>query len=118
VPESFKVLVKELQSLCLDISVLDEQGRKIDLKGDEGDDMSENMRDRSFYKSSDEEFVKRGYSVQDVELDEVFEEDPVDDEEVEVDSELEDVLDEDELFVDFEDIPEGDLENEEKEEDV
>ena len=26
VPESFKVLVKELQSLCLDIQVLDEDG--------------------------------------------------------------------------------------------
>ena len=32
VPESFKVLVKELQSLCLDIKVLDKQGEEIDLK--------------------------------------------------------------------------------------
>ncbi len=32
VPESFKVLVKELQSLGLDIKVLDKQGEEIDLK--------------------------------------------------------------------------------------
>ena len=32
IPESFKVLVKELQSLCLDVSVLDANGEEIDLK--------------------------------------------------------------------------------------
>ncbi len=32
IPESFKVLVKELQSLCLDIHVLDEDGEEIELK--------------------------------------------------------------------------------------
>ncbi|MBD9070853.1 MAG: DNA-directed RNA polymerase subunit beta [Ruminococcaceae bacterium] len=32
IPESFKVLVKELQSLCLDVSVLDADGEEIDLK--------------------------------------------------------------------------------------
>ena len=40
VPESFKVLVKELQSLGLDVKVLDGEGEEIDLKqnidGDEG----------------------------------------------------------------------------------
>ena len=35
VPESFKVLVKELQSLCLDIQVLDKDGNQIELKDDE-----------------------------------------------------------------------------------
>ena len=35
VPESFKVLVKELQSLCLDIQVLDADGNQIELKEDE-----------------------------------------------------------------------------------
>ena len=35
VPESFKVLVKELQSLCLDIQVLDADGNVIELKEDE-----------------------------------------------------------------------------------
>ena len=31
VPESFKVLVKELEALCLDVNVLDEEGNKIEL---------------------------------------------------------------------------------------
>ncbi|MBQ8797075.1 MAG: DNA-directed RNA polymerase subunit beta, partial [Oscillospiraceae bacterium] len=38
VPESFKVLVKELQALCLDIRVLDENGNEIELKEDEDED--------------------------------------------------------------------------------
>ena len=38
VPESFKVLVKELQALCLDIRVLDEQGNEIELREDDDDD--------------------------------------------------------------------------------
>ena len=37
VPESFKVLVKELQALCLDIRVLDENENEIELKDDEDD---------------------------------------------------------------------------------
>ena len=32
VPESFKVLVKELQALCLDVRVLDDQGEEIELR--------------------------------------------------------------------------------------
>ena len=35
VPESFKVLVKELQSLCLNIQILDADGSEIELKEDE-----------------------------------------------------------------------------------
>ena len=38
VPESFKVLVKELQSLCLDVKILDEEGNEVDLKDDDDDD--------------------------------------------------------------------------------
>ncbi|MBE6978029.1 MAG: DNA-directed RNA polymerase subunit beta [Ruminococcaceae bacterium] len=38
VPESFKVLVKELQALCLDIRVLDEKGNEIELRDEEEDD--------------------------------------------------------------------------------
>ena len=38
VPESFKVLVKELQALCLDIRVLDENGNEIELKEDDDED--------------------------------------------------------------------------------
>ena len=38
VPESFKVLVKELQSLTLDVRVMDENGEEIDLKQNFDDD--------------------------------------------------------------------------------
>ena len=41
VPESFKVLIKELQSLCLDVKVLDEHDEEIDLKQDFDDEGSE-----------------------------------------------------------------------------
>ncbi|MBL7574416.1 DNA-directed RNA polymerase subunit beta [Peptoniphilus asaccharolyticus DSM 20463] len=37
VPESFKVLIKELQSLALEIKVLDEYGNDVDLEVDEDD---------------------------------------------------------------------------------
>ena len=50
VPESFKVLVKELQALCLDVRVLDEQGNEVDLKDDEDDD-------DGVYESHDEQVV-------------------------------------------------------------
>ena len=41
IPESFKVLIKELQSLSLDVRVLDRAGEEIDLKQhfDEDDDI-------------------------------------------------------------------------------
>jgi len=42
VPESFKVLVKELQSLCLDVRVLSEETGEVEIK--EGDDDSDYRR--------------------------------------------------------------------------
>ena len=41
IPESFKVLIKELQSLCLDVKVLDENDEEIDLKQDFDDEGSD-----------------------------------------------------------------------------
>ena len=38
VPESFKVLVKELQALCLDVRVLDEAGNEIELRDEDEDE--------------------------------------------------------------------------------
>ncbi len=37
IPESFKVLVKEMQSLCLDVEVMSEDGKEIQLKEDDED---------------------------------------------------------------------------------
>ena len=69
IPESFKVLIKELQSLALDVKVLDKDNQEIDLKQTfEDDDIGLHpMLDESDYVE-DGEF--EGYSVEDVELEE------------------------------------------------
>ena len=41
VPESFKVLIKELQSLALDVKVLDENKHEVELKDDLEDEPSD-----------------------------------------------------------------------------
>ena len=74
VPESFKVLVKELQSLCLDIQVLDAQGNPIELREDE-DAMdtfnlarmdADDERSRSAYtEDMAAEFQESGYDIED-----------------------------------------------------
>ena len=61
VPESFKVLVKELQSLCLDIKVLDKDGQEIEIKEDDEDDYIPGMRDD--YRASEEDFSDAGFSI-------------------------------------------------------
>ena len=61
VPESFKVLVKELQSLCLDIKVLNKDGQEIELKEDDEDDYIPGMRDD--YRASEEDFSDAGFSI-------------------------------------------------------
>ena len=62
VPESFKVLMKELQSLCLDIRVLDAQGNEIELKDDEDDGYQGGRRDYDDfdYTTDEGEFAKNG----------------------------------------------------------
>ena len=52
VPESFKVLIKELQALCLDMRVLDKDGNEIELKDDDDDDYQPPRDD--FYDRDDE----------------------------------------------------------------
>ena len=72
VPESFKVLIKELQSLCLDVRVLDENGAEIELKDDDDDDYipSDDVREE-LYQGSDDEITAEGYSIDDVPADEL-----------------------------------------------
>lgn len=66
VPESFKVLVKELQSLCLDIRVLDEDGNEIELKDDDDDDMVYTGGHET-YVADENEAASAGYEVADAE---------------------------------------------------
>ena len=63
VPESFKVLLKELQSLCLDVRILDKEGNEIELKDDDEDDFIPSGRDE--YRSDDSEIEASGYSIED-----------------------------------------------------
>ncbi|MDD6679520.1 MAG: DNA-directed RNA polymerase subunit beta [Firmicutes bacterium] len=60
VPESFKVLIKELQALCLDIRVLDEQGNEIELK-DEDDDTGY-VSDDTQLVVNEEEIIGSGFN--------------------------------------------------------
>ena len=76
VPESFKVLVKELQSLCLDIQVLDENGNEIELKEDEDALDTFNLArmdaddDRQLRFADEDELADAGYEeVDDEEVD-------------------------------------------------
>ena len=69
VPESFKVLVKELQALCLDIQVLDEHGNEIELKDDEdeGGYQPGRFRDDDYERyqdvGSENEFAEAGFTM-------------------------------------------------------
>ena len=67
VPESFKVLVKELQSLCLDIRVLDKDGQEIELKDDDDDDFVPKMKDEMYDTTSDDDEIEaEGYTIEDI----------------------------------------------------
>ncbi|MDY2977508.1 MAG: DNA-directed RNA polymerase subunit beta, partial [Oscillospiraceae bacterium] len=70
IPESFKVLVKELQALCLDIKVLDAQGEEIELRDDEeeGYQNINQIRDDDDYgpyreEGADAQFSAAGYTI-------------------------------------------------------
>ena len=64
VPESFKVLVKELQSLGLDIRVLDKNMEEIELITDDDDDSYEKILREDSY-GSDKEFAAAGFGFED-----------------------------------------------------
>ena len=65
IPEAFKVLVKELQSLCLDVTLLDENGNMVELHDDEDDDIPD-YQEGEYYAESDEELDAAGFSVEDI----------------------------------------------------
>ena len=63
VPESFKVLVKELQALCLDIRVLDVNGNEIELRDEEDDDEIMYTPDQELVIGSTEEVLESGFNI-------------------------------------------------------
>ena len=92
VPESFKVLIKELQSLGLDVKVLDRDNLEIDLKQnfDDDDDIGFKPSDDSFDEPNVETDDMDGYTVQDVE----------DEMESAADSDLDDIFGSDDSYED------------------
>ena len=75
VPESFKVLIKELQSLGLDVKVLDKDDQEIDLKQnfDDDDDIGFTPSDDTFDEPNLVADDLDGYSVENAD-DDLFEE--------------------------------------------
>ena len=66
VPESCKVLVKELQSLGLDIRVLDKNMEEINLVIEDDDDSFEKiLRDETYGGTSDQELASAGFGLED-----------------------------------------------------
>ncbi len=65
VPESFKVLIKELQSLCLDVRVLDKDGAEIEMKEEEEDTYqpSRNEDENYFGYDAEADFSAAGFSL-------------------------------------------------------
>jgi len=68
IPESFKVLIKELQSLGLDVKLLDHNQEEVDLKSfeDDDDDVSFSAAEKSFDEPNVADDLN-GYSVDDAE---------------------------------------------------
>ena len=92
IPESFKVLVKELQSLGLDVKVLDKNDEEIDLKQsfDDDDDIGlQHMDDEVLNNLVEVEGDMEGYGVEDAGLEEETDEE----EQEEYDEELDFGLD-------------------------
>ncbi|MBQ3356829.1 MAG: DNA-directed RNA polymerase subunit beta [Oscillospiraceae bacterium] len=63
VPESFKVLVKELQSLCLDVRVLDDQGEEIELREEDEDDEVVYTAGNETYVTDENEVLSSGFDI-------------------------------------------------------
>ena len=83
IPESFKVLIKEFQSLALDIKVYDRDNNEIDLSVDLDDDAPTDnsiLDEKSIMSDSDEEIEGYQYKDENGE-DEIIEKDEFDDSE-------------------------------------
>ena len=79
VPESFKVLIKELQSLGLDIKVLNKNKEEIDLKQtfDDDDDLGVMPIDDQAFQEVTDESELVGYGVEEPEPDELMDDSDV-----------------------------------------
>ena len=105
IPESFKVLVKELQSLSLDVRVLDSAGEEIDLKQsfEDEDAAPKTTIDDDIQMSLEEDDLSEGFFAEDgggnIESIDIDDED---DDEEESDDDLDNLLDDESDFFDNE----------------
>jgi len=67
VPESFKVLLKELQALCLDVKVLSEDDTELEIKEsvDEGDVLPVDLNLEGLESDTDHGFIRRASNLDD-----------------------------------------------------
>ncbi len=68
VPESFKVMIRELQGLGLDVRVLDENGDVVDLRNDDGDEDEGGYTSDTMeldYNANENELNNSGYDIVD-----------------------------------------------------
>ena len=85
VPESFKVLIKEFQSLCLDVNVLGERNEIIDIRDDAN---SDDVEDLDQVEENVDKPVSELDDMEDLDDDIVFDDDEGNDELVSDDSEI------------------------------
>ncbi len=83
IPESFKVLISELQSLALDVKVLDKEGEEIDLRQnfDEDEDMGLPHGDEDLFESTNVEVegeLNEGFAIETPDLDDLEEPETLD----------------------------------------
>ncbi|HHW18415.1 MAG TPA: DNA-directed RNA polymerase subunit beta [Firmicutes bacterium] len=83
VPESFKVLLKELQSLALDVKVLDEEGNEIEIKELE-EDVQETARELDLVTEGEPRRIPRKPKKQETPVEEPYEEEEEEEEEEEI----------------------------------
>lgn len=68
IPESFKVLIKELQSLCLDVKILSEEEEELEVK--ENVDLDEPESDFEGSVISDDTDLQENHMIEEIEVDE------------------------------------------------
>ena len=79
IPESFKVLVKELQSLGLDVKVYDADEEEIDLRQNFDDELGFSQSDDKAFVNVNDADSAEGYSLEDEQGNPIFEEESEDD---------------------------------------
>ena len=110
IPEAFKVLLKELQSLALDIKVLTETGEELSIKElyneEYAQDKSRDFNPREEVKLFEQEETIGEEEDEDIDVEDIFSDDFNDDTDFTTDTEFQsgDMFDDDDVFSDIDDL--------------